>query len=1137
MRCAHVSCAARLALKDAHPLCLSHRTCSKRAPCDICTTWTPSEWDTLVSRQRKALGKRTLRSLRRESISSSGGEGVALKIAPLTPQGEEMAPVLSTAPLPDPQVLEIEDQGSKRGVRTLVGSLSSECGFPKASPRRSKSRKKSLGKALRLARKKQSLPPSGVVSTGVHSLPPLADFSESRGVESVHPTTVETASTSGCDVGASRLSPVPMGGTGEDFVGTKSGDRALSALAPTDVPFVGADLWGSGLRGPLAVPTARLAEASSGPSGLDLGEPVAFSRPTGQRSDPHRPPGTRELSGEATQAEFPYLAGPPGLARTQDPGLRTRDQGPGPREPSGIAMRAEFPALAGPPGLARDLAGPSGLARTQDPGFRTRELGPGTREPSCASVQACFPDPAGPRGPSGTLADPRGLARTQDPGLRTRDQGPGTRELSGTSVQALRYLASPPGLAGIRHSAPRIQDPSCTAVQAGFPDPANQPGLAGTLTGPPGLARAQDPGLWTQAQGPGSRDPGCGTQDSVQQNRAQAPCIRDPTSTSVQVDSQIPASYQVLAGTQAQARDPASTTVQAGVLGQGQVQGWPHGVYPMGWPFHLPTSATQSAPGQAATQSAPGQTATLAGASDPGDQTTPTWPTQVPYAWGPFGHMGWFPPGLGLPNPQGNTSQAVQEARFVTPRGAPNQGQGGDVFKHYSPLTQPPHRPPPVTSQPRLDESPMEWSSSGRSSSSEESASEEGNPVPLPWVGPSSGPTPQALPVADPGLQDTDTEGHGQVSTSECLTYEEALTNVKSFLASSRDPQGYLINMRAPQGSKRRRVTSLLAGPAEPVRQEGLPWTPDIRSSLFRLNLSLRGVPKGIQRRYAREGLPLPPADQSVMGRGTYPGKFTESAETATFRSFPNQLQGISEPVDLNLQPPDIPHRLWAAHPHPPTHVNLTWKAAADTEGLVRQQASILSHVSWWNYALQLRLKSLSDALAEREPALALASREASSWAEAGLTAATKALDSNQTFMAQLLLLRRDAVLEQTRLPRNRANQLRAAPLESPDLLGPEFDELTSTWSLEDEQARTLGGKATNSRANTARKAGGLKKRPFTPGTAAQAQGQPPRKKASASTSAKAQGGPPRSKSKKKHKKKPTPNTQRGGQPPRQGNR
>ena len=111
---------------------------------------------TLVSRQRKALGKRTLRSLRRESISSSGGEGVALKIAPLTPQGEEMAPVLSTAPLPDPQVLEIEDQGSKRGVRTLVGSLSSECGFPKASPHRSKSRKKCLGKALGLARKKQS---------------------------------------------------------------------------------------------------------------------------------------------------------------------------------------------------------------------------------------------------------------------------------------------------------------------------------------------------------------------------------------------------------------------------------------------------------------------------------------------------------------------------------------------------------------------------------------------------------------------------------------------------------------------------------------------------------------------------------------------------------------------------------------------------------------------------------------------------------------------------------------------------------------------------------------------------------------------------------------------------------------------
>lgn len=88
---------------------------------------------------------------------------------------------------------------------------------------------------------------------------------------------------------------------------------------------------------------------------------------------------------------------------------------------------------------------------------------------------------------------------------------------------------------------------------------------------------------------------------------------------------------------------------------------------------------------------------------------------------------------------------------------------------------------------------------------------------------------------------------------------------------------------------------------------------------------------------------------------------------------------------------------------------------------------------------------------------------------------ATKALDANQTFMAQLLPLWRDAVLEQTKLPRNRSNQLRAAPLESPDLLGPELDDLTSTWSLEDEQARTLGGKATHSSATCARNTGGRK--------------------------------------------------------------
>ena len=139
----------------------------------------------------------------------------------------------------------------------------------------------------------------------------------------------------------------------------------------------------------------------------------------------------------------------------------------------------------------------------------------------------------------------------------------------------------------------------------------------------------------------------------------------------------------------------------------------------------------------------------------------------------------------------------------------------------------------------------MKCSSPGTSSTDEGSTPEERDPVPLPWLEPSSGSAPRVPPVADPEPQDADTEGQRRSSTSECLTYEDALTNVKFFLASSRDPQGYLIHMRAPQGSKRRRVDSLRAGSSEPIRQEGLPWTPGMRSSLYRLNLSLRGVPKG----------------------------------------------------------------------------------------------------------------------------------------------------------------------------------------------------------------------------------------------------------------------------------------------------
>jgi hypothetical protein len=58
-------------------------------------------------------------------------------------------------------------------------------------------------------------------------------------------------------------------------------------------------------------------------------------------------------------------------------------------------------------------------------------------------------------------------------------------------------------------------------------------------------------------------------------------------------------------------------------------------------------------------------------------------------------------------------------------------------------------------------------------------------------------------------------------------TYEEALTQVKPFLASLQDPQGYSIIMEEPVQSSRRRMTSLLTGPTGPTQQGGLPWALD----------------------------------------------------------------------------------------------------------------------------------------------------------------------------------------------------------------------------------------------------------------------------------------------------------------------
>ena len=192
------------------------------------------------------------------------------------------------------------------------------------------------------------------------------------------------------------------------------------------------------------------------------------------------------------------------------------------------------------------------------------------------------------------------------------------------------------------------------------------------------------------------------------------------------------------------------------------------------------------------------------------------------------------------------------------------------------------------------------------------------------------------------------------------------------------------------------------------------------------------------------------------MGRGSFLGSFGRTSDAAVYRSYPYQLPGLGECVALPEHIPQIPQRLGAAHPKPPSTVNMTWRAACEGEQLARQQASLISHASWWTFAL-------SDNLFDLEPAdVAKAMAEAAVWAQAGLTVTTKALEANQTLLAQYLLLRRDAVLEQTGLPRGRSSILRAAPLESPDLLGPKFDELTSTWTLEDEQAKTLGGGKTS---------------------------------------------------------------------------
>jgi len=249
--------------------------------------------------------------------------------------------------------------------------------------------------------------------------------------------------------------------------------------------------------------------------------------------------------------------------------------------------------------------------------------------------------------------------------------------------------------------------------------------------------------------------------------------------------------------------------------------------------------------------------------------------------------------------------------------------------------------------------------------------------------------------------------------------------------------------MEAPAASCRRRVTSLLEGPTETtLPQGGLPWTLDMGSALFKLNLTLRGVPRSQHNRYVAEGLPLPPPDASVMGKGAFPGRFTGGADAAFFRSYPCQLPVLGEMVDLPSHVPEIPQRLSAAHRKPPSQVNLSWRAACHSEMLTRQQASLLSHASWWNFALQRRLLSLSENMFNMEP------EEGTGGPHCDHQSAGTEPDFDVTVPATA-----ERCGPRPDTSSTSSSLLRAAPLQSPDLFGP-----NQTWTTEDEQAKTLGG-------------------------------------------------------------------------------
>jgi len=510
---------------------------------------------------------------------------------------------------------------------------------------------------------------------------------------------------------------------------------------------------------------------------------------------------------------------------------------------------------------------------------------------------------------------------------------------------------------------------------------------------------------------------------------------------------------------------------------------------PQRFPWQGGMGPVQACPIPPTTQGQTGNARFAPGGDSSSQRMNNPWAMYPPFPWGGYGpHMGWYPQGYGTsvpgyqsthPNQRDYSRASMGNPRAnwswpAPPPGIPFPQLPVESHQQVGEMEGPRFVVPKVPLQARetsgartrsLSGSPTRFAEgrlatdphSGRSSPTgmDYTSGDEGLPSSEPQILSSF----EAPWEAEEEPAGSDSDSQKPELPSGSSTYEEALSQVRPFLASLKDPQGYPIAMDPPTAPSQRRMTSLLAGPTETSVKGGLPWVLDLGNAHLRLNLSLRGVPKSQQRRYLTEGLPLPSPDQSTMGRGAYPGSFSKGADMSVFHSYPYRLPELGDTVDLPPHVPEIPQRLWAAHPNPPSQVNLSWKAACDGEQLIRQQASLLSHACWWNFALQRKLQSLSDNLFDMDPAeVGRATTEAASWAQAGLTVSTKALEQNQTLMAQFLLLRRDAVLQQTGLPKGRSSLLRAAPLESPFLFGPRFDELASIWTVEDEQAKTLGG-------------------------------------------------------------------------------